>query len=91
MNAGSGRRGSTGSFPGMANTQKNRLSPLSLPVATGITDLRVVKRRRSIQDGDTSNHAAKRPKRHDIREQVRPRPGHHKDEGGVPIKFGVSR
>jgi len=44
---------------------------------TSITDSRVVKRRQSIQDGDLSNHAAIRPKRH---EQRRPRPGDKKDE-----------
>jgi hypothetical protein len=56
------------------------LSFLSLPVATSIIDLRVVKRPRSIRDGDISHHDAKRPKRRDIREQARPRLGNCRDK-----------
>ena len=41
--------------------------------------IRAVKRRRSTEDGDISNHDAKRLQRHDIREQARLRPGRGKD------------
>ena len=61
-------------------TQKSRLSPLARSVVTSITDLRVVKRRRSIPDGDLSNDDAKRPKIHDVREQSKSRIRHGKNE-----------
>ena len=42
--------------------------------------IRAVKRRRSTENGDISNRDAKRPQRHSIRQQARPRPERGKEE-----------
>ena len=61
-------------------TPNSRLSPLSRSVAFSITDLRVVKPRRSIQDDDLSRKDAKRSKLQYVREQSRSRVRHDKDD-----------
>ena len=69
------------SLPGRTPRRKRVVGlPSHRPLVASITNVRVVKRRRSTQYGNISPRDGNRPNRPDIREQLKPRSGHGKDE-----------